>query len=252
MKFLFLDIETLPNIVASWGIHDVRINYTDILPDQEWSILSVQWTWDKSKKINSFSVLDDEKRFKKSVRDDYSVVKKIHELISEADVIVGHNIKNFDLKKIQAKIIEHRLPPLKIPLVIDTYAWSRSFGFTSRKLRDLCKKLKLSEKLTHEPGAFLKAALGDKDAIKNIVTYGIGDVPTLRELYFVLRPYAPNHPNQNLFRGKDIEGCSRCGHNEYIASGFKMTTVGKFQRYQCKGCGHWFQGKKAIKRVNLR
>lgn len=149
-QILYMDTENAPNIATVWGIHDQKISYKDII--HEWFLISGQWSWNDSKKINTVSLLDDPKRFKKNFRDDYHVVSTLRDVISEADIVVGHNINGHDLKKIQAKIIEYRLQPLKIPLIIDTYTWAKKYGFTSRKLGDLCDKLGLEKKLSHEPG----------------------------------------------------------------------------------------------------
>lgn len=251
-RILHIDTENAPNIACTWGIHDQKIYYTDII--HEWFFISAQWAWDDSKKINTVSILDDPKRYKKNFRDDYHVVKTFHSLLSEADIVVGHHIKGHDLKKMQAKFIEYRLPPVKMPLIVDTYQWSKTFGFTSRKLRDLCKKLELTQKLSHDPGVFVRAAMGDKRAIENIVTYGKGDIPTLRDLYYTLRPYAPNHPNMNLFRGDGIECCPHCSSDNFKKDGFNYSKVGKSQAYVCldKQCGKYFQEGKSIKRVKLK
>ncbi len=180
-RVLYFDSENAPNLAVVWDIHEQRISYKDLV--QHWFFISIQWSWDDSDKVSAYSLLNDTERFKRDYTDDYAVVKKAHEIISKADIIVGHNIKGHDLKKLQAKIIEHKLPPLKIPLIVDTYTWSKKHGFTSRKLGDLCSKLGLVDKLSHEPGLFLQAALGNAKAIRKIVKYGIGDIPTVRELY---------------------------------------------------------------------
>ena len=251
-NILYLDSENAPNIAAVWGIHDQRISYKDIV--HEWFLLSGQYSWNDSKKVNTVSILDDPKRFKKNFRDDYHVVKTLRDVISEADIVVGHNVKGHDLKKIQAKIIEYKLPPLKMPLIVDTYTWSKTFGFTSRKLGDLCSKLDLTQKLSHAPGMFLLAAMGDADAIRKIVKYGIGDVPTVRELYYRLRPYAPAHPNMNLWRGNGVECCPHCSSTEFKKDGNRYTTVGTFQSFKCldSNCGKYFQSGKSTKRVKMR
>ncbi len=250
MNVLFLDSENAPNVGIFWGIHDQRISYQDII--HGWFMLSCQWSWNDSKQINTVSILDDKKRFKKNFRDDFHVIRTIRDVISEADIIVGHHVKGHDLKKINAKIIEYGLEPIRMPLIVDTLQWARQFGFTSRKLGDLCEKLDLTKKLSHEPGLFLKAALGDPQAIKDIVTYGIGDIPTLRELYYALRPYAPSHPNMNLFRADGVKCCPKCSSNSFQARGFAYTNVGKFQRFRCNECKGWFKSGKSIKRVEMR
>lgn len=247
---LFLDTENGPNVATVWGIHDQRLSYRDIV--HEWFLISAQWSWNDSPKVNTVSLLDDKKRFKDNFRDDYHVVKTVRDVISEADIVVGHHIKGHDLKKINAKIIEYGIEPIKMPLIVDTYQWSRNFGFTSKKLGDLCTKLDLTEKLSHAPGIFLLAAFGDRKAIREIVEYGIGDIPTLRELYYKIRPYAPNHPNMNLYRGDGVRCCPKCNGDNYIANGFRYTNVGKFQKYQCKNCKAFFSDGKSIKRVMNR
>lgn len=249
-NMLYLDTENAPNVAVTWGIHEQRISYKDII--HEWFLISGQWSWNDSPKVNTVSILDDKKRFKNNFRDDYHVVKTIRDVISEADIVVGHHIKGHDLKKINAKIIEYGIEPIRMPLIVDTYQWAKNYGFTSKKLGDLCTKLDLTEKLSHSPGVFLLAATGDKKAIREIVEYGIGDVPTLRELYYTLRPYAPNHPNMNIYRGDGIECCPKCSSTEFTAQGFKFTTVGKFQKFQCKECGSWFASGKSVKRVVMR
>ncbi len=249
-QVLFLDTENAPNIGVFWGIHDQRISYKDII--HEWWLISGQWSWGDSKQVNTVSVLDDGKRFKKNFRDDYHVIKTLRDVISEADIIVGHNINGHDLKKIQAKVIEHKLPPIKMPKIVDTLQWAKKFGFTSRKLSSLCEKLDLTHKLSHEAGIFLDAALGCPTAIKKIVTYGKGDIPTVRDLYYRLRPYAPTHPNMNLYRGTGVACCPKCSSTEFQKRGYRYTTVGKFQSYSCNECGTFFQDGKSIKRVEMR
>lgn len=247
MNVLFLDTEVAPLIVASWGIHDQKILSKDII--QDWFFVSGQWSWNDQKKVNTVSLLDDGKRFNKNHRDDYHVVKTLHEVIDTADILVGHNVKNYDLKRLYAKFLEHKLKPPSPVQVVDTLTWSKKFGFTSRKLGDLCKKLELENKLSHAPNVFLKAAMGDKDAVKQIVKYGKGDIPTLRQLYYVLKPYS-NHPNTNLYGA--TEGCPSCGSLHFQARGFTYTAATKRQRFQCQDCGKFFSSRESIKNTKYR
>jgi DNA polymerase III epsilon subunit-like protein len=248
-RILFLDSENAPNIAAVWGIHEQRVSYSDIV--REWFFLSLQWQWNDSKKVCHASILDDKKRFKKDFTDDYHVVKTAHDLLSEAQIVVGHNIKGHDMKKLQAKFIEHKLKPLNMPLLVDTLEWSRKFGFTSRKLGDLCAKLGLEKKLQHEPGLFLKAGLGDEKAIRKVIKYGLGDIPTLRQLYERLKPYS-HHPNLNLWRGTGVDCCPNCSSTKFKADGHRYTKIGRIPRNECLECGKYFDAGKHDKRVKMR
>lgn len=249
-RILFFDTENAPNIAATWGVCDQNIRYSDLA--YEWFFISGQWAWDDSKQINTVSLLDNDKLFKKDFRNDYHVVKTLRDVISEADIVVGHNIVGHDLKKLSAKIIEHGLKPLVMPQIVDTYTWSKRHGFTSRSLKNLCKKLKLTQKLDHEPGLFLLAAMGDREAIKKIVKYGKGDIPTVRDLYYRLRPYADKHPNMNLYRGAGINCCPNCGSTEYKENGHRYSLTTKMKRYKCNSCGKGFSDGKSVKRVIMR
>ena len=205
-QILYLDLENTPKLSVHWGMRDQTIGYQDIVKD--WNFICAQWAWNDSKKINTVSILDDQKRFRKNPNDDYHVVKTIHEVIEDADIIIGHNLRAFDLKNITAKLIEHKLPPLKDVIIVDTLQLARMHNFTSRKLDALCKKLELTRKLEHDKFVFMKALFGDEAAIKDIIKYGKGDIDPLRELYKRLLPHSKNHvPNLNLFRSKQVQGC---------------------------------------------
>lgn len=245
MRILLLDSENAPNFAATWGIHEQSLRYADI--EQEWFFISLQWQFLEDKKVSHISVINDVKRFIKDHTDDYIVVKKAHELLQECDVVVGHHIKGHDLKKLEAKFIEHKLPPIDMPYIVDTLQWAKKFGFTSRKLGDLCSKLGLIEKLDHEPGIFKLAGRGDVKAIRKIVKYGIGDIPTLKALYLRLRPYMRNHPNQNKF--KKYPCCPSCGGARFHKRG--MNRTGEFQTYSCYDCHHRFQDT-AKKKIQVR
>ena len=249
-RILFLDTENAPNLVCTWGIHEQRVSDTDIIHD--WFFLSGQWSWNDSKQVNVVSILDNKTRFKKNFRDDYHVVKTISDVIREAHIVVGHNLKGHDWPKLLAKIAEYEITPLPQVMLVDTLDWARRFGFTSRKLSYLCRKLSLQEKLTHSPGAFVKAAMGDQKAIKDIVDYGRGDVPTLRQLYHKLKPYAHSHPNMNLWRGDGVECCPRCGSTEFKKDGCKYNLTTVRQQFACHSCGHKFTSVKSIKTVGMK
>ena len=247
-RVLYLDTENTPKLAAVWKIHDTNVSYPDVF--QDFFIISGQWAWGDSDKVNTISVIDKNKDYK----NDKVVIQTIVNAINECDILVGHNIKNHDLKNIKARMAKHGISPYKQPVIVDTLELARKFGFTSKKLGDLCKFLDLkNQKDTHEPGAFLRAALGDKDSIRDIVRYGKKDIPTVREVFKVLRPYADNlQMNNNLYRGDGVECCPACGHEEFKKSGYRYTRVGKVQRYKCLSCGKWFDDGKTIKSVKMR
>lgn len=250
-KTLIFDIETSPTVVATYGIHEQHVTYDNVI--REWFMICAAWQWEGSTKVNAVSLLDDEKRFKKDPFDDYHVVKTMHDILSEAEVIVGHNMQGFDWKKLVARMIYHKLPPLNPPKIIDTLKEARKFKFTSNKLSSLCKHLGLELKQEHAKDMWLRILKGETAAVKEAVKYCKGDISATVALYLRLRPYmASSVVNHNLWRGDGIECCPKCGGVHIVSRGFRLTTSGKYKRYQCQDCGAWCQGNKSVKRVSIK
>lgn len=247
-NILFYDTETSPMILASFGLFDQNHSYTDVY--QDWFMICAQWSWNDSSKVEVASVLDDMKAFKLDHTNDYHVIKNLHDQISNADIIVAHNGDRFDWRKFMAKVIEHRLPPIRKPYMVDTLKAARKFGFSSNKLADLNTKLGIVNKLDHQKGLWPKAAMGDEEAIRAIIKYGKGDIPALRQLYKVMLPYMDNHPNLNNFFDGDC--CPNCGSKHFQKRGVESAKVNSYQRYCCMDCGKWFRGKQVISKVNMR
>lgn len=248
---LIFDIETSHDILASYGLREQYHHPKNIL--QNWYMICVCWKWLDAKKINNASLLDDMDRFNKDPSDDYAVVKTLHEVISEAEVIVGHNMAGFDWKKFYARVIYHKLPPIHKPLIVDTLKETRKIAlFSSNKMSFLAKHLNVERKQEHSDDMWLRILRGEEGAVKECVSYCRGDVVTTEALYLRLRPYMEYHPNNNLWRGDGIECCKKCSSENISKNGSIMTATGKYQRYRCGACGAWMRGTKLIKRVAIK
>jgi len=252
-RVLVFDIETSLAIYAAYPSNKPQFLSAENML-QDWFMICVGWQWEGSSKVNSVSVLDDPKRFKRCPTDDYHVVKRLHQVISEADAIVGHNMQRFDWKKFLSRVIYHKLPPLPQPKIIDTLKEVKRAAFSHNKLSFINKKLSISEKLHHDYDMWLKILNGDAKAVRNCVKYCRGDITSTMELYLRLKPYMPSGslPNQNLWRADGIECCRACSGEEINKRGTRTTRTGKYQMYQCKDCGAWMQGRKSLKSVNIR
>lgn len=256
---------SLPRILL-WDIEKTRMRlqldvyqlklYSKYLPHQAvvrdgW-LPCAAWKWLGDNYIASTSVLNDPERFEECFYDDYHVVKTLHELISNADVIVAHNGDNFDWKELMARCIMHGLAPPPKPRMIDTLKVARrEFRFPSNSLAYLAKKAGVAEKMKAPNWDLVME--GDADEIKRADTYCRGDIRSLEGVYLWLKPYMRNHPNLNaIMTGAPPHSCPSCGHWDVQRRGFRYTNAGKYQRYQCLGCGSWSQDKKNIKKVELK
>ena len=139
MNTILFDIETTALVSRTWGIFDQNV----IKVVEEWKILCF-----------SYKRLGEKKVYVESLRnqDEKSLVKKLHEVLNSADIVIGHNQDRFDIRKSNAKFIEYGLPPTPDYHKIDTLKVARKyFAFTSNRLNDLGQFLGVGEKVKH-PG----------------------------------------------------------------------------------------------------
>lgn len=232
-KVLLFDLETSPLVVFSWGVYDQHIHPDDIIND--WYLLSWSAKWLFDSKIMSDCVTSAEAK----TRNDLRIVKSMWKLLDEADIIIAHNAKKFDVKKINARFIFHKLPPPSNYKVIDTLSVLRSVaGFSSNALGYINKLLNLSLKGKTDSGLWKDCYYGDKDALRKMVDYNINDTAILEELYVILRPWMKNHPNLALYQDSNSHICPNCGSDKIILQGSYYTPTGEYTAFRCQSCGN--------------
>lgn len=254
MKVLFFDIETAPNMAWIWGMYNEVTSYSAV--ESEWYTLCWAARWMGNKKVMSSAIVDFPK-WRKDPRNDKRVLEALWDLLDEADVVVAHNAKKFDVRKVNARFIYHGFKPPSPYKVVDTLKVARrGFMFTSNRLDDLAAFLGLSRKIQHEGFELWKKCMdGQKTAWKTMVKYCRQDVKVLEQLYHKLRPWIKVHPNAGNYTDGKEAVCKYCGGAALEKRGYSYTQVGKYQRYQCKECGGWMRGRENLnpkeKRRNL-
>lgn len=233
-NILLFDIETSPNLAYVWGKYEQdAIDFKE-----EWQLLCFAFKWFGEKTINVVAQPDF-----RSNREE-SVVKRLHQLFNQADVVVAHNGRSFDIKKANAKFIEFGLTPPKAFDVIDTRQLaSRHFKFNSNKLDDLGKLLGLGRK--QETGGFdlwLGCMANDKSAWDKMKRYNKQDVALLEKVYLALRAWDKTPPNMALMKDKP-KSCPCCGSDKVHKSGTRALRTRLAQRMRCGQCGHNWQTK---------
>lgn len=236
-RVLFWDIETSHNVVAMFDLFQDHTSHDNIL--QEKYIICAAYKWKGEKKVSSVSVLDDAERFNRSHIDDYHVVKTLHDVLSEADVIIAHYGDKFDVKMFNARAVFHGLKPLPPVIQVDTHKMARRrFKFNSNRLDYLGKYFGLGSKIKTDLSLWLRCLKGDRAAVKEMVRYNKGDVTLLEKIYYKLLPYSLLAINMNLFKDGG-EACPSCGSSNIQHRGFRYTKTRKYKRMQCQDCGSW-------------
>jgi hypothetical protein len=246
LKILLLDIETSPNLGWVWGKYQQDI----IRFNKEWFILCFAAKWLNDSKIIT-KRLPDYNLYKKDSDNDRELIKDLWKLLDEADVVVAHNGDEFDIKKVNARIVFHGLPPTSPFKTVDTLKMARRyFGFTSNKLEDLVKSLALGVEKMNTGGfdLWLKCLAGDPSAWNRMTLYNKRDVELLELIYRKLQPWDAYQPNQSVYAGKPI--CSRCGSNRVQSRGQYVSKTLIYNRFCCSDCGGWMRAYNRNKSVN--
>lgn len=242
IKELILDIETSPILAHVWGLWNQNVGLNQIA--QDWHILSVSAKWRGQKEI---FYLD--QRNQKDISNDSELLKKLSKLINEADVIVGHNLDKFDIKKINARLILNNLQPLVPVTQVDTLKLAKNkFAFTSNRLEYLTSKLctkykKYSHKQFYGFELWLGCLKGDLKAWKEMEKYNKFDVLSLEELYEKLLKF--HDPIQRKNYKDSIDNHCECGSN-LQKWGYYVTIKGKYQKYRCTECGRVYKGNENL------
>jgi hypothetical protein len=184
-KVLILDIENTAMTVKAWGLFDQNIALNQIV--QESSILSWSAKWLGSNNTFYKDVKGDTKKEKE-------LLQPLWDLMDEADIILGQNSKKFDVKKLNAKFIEHKMGRPSFYKQIDTLELAkRHFQFPSNKLEWMSKKFCKVKKLAHKkfPGYELwsECEKGNPAAWREMKSYNMADVDSTEELFLELAKF---------------------------------------------------------------
>ena len=234
-RIVFVDIETAPSLGYVWGKWEQNV----IEFKQDWYILSFSYKVFGEKKIYTRSLID-YSGFAKDKENDEALVNDLWKIFDEADIIIGHNVDKFDIRKTNSRFLSHKLPPPRPYKTVDTLKIAkRVFKFDSNKLDDLGRYLGLGRKLPHTGfHLWLGCMQGDTKSWDLMKKYNAQDVALLEKVYMLMRPWSTTHPNVN----QGQIACPKCGSTNTQKRGFSYTLLRQKQRFQCHGCGGWFEG----------
>ncbi|AQT27789.1 DNA polymerase exonuclease subunit [Ralstonia phage RS-PI-1] len=249
-RILIADIETAPILANVWRTWKENVGLNQI--EHDWYLLSYSAKWLGAKRV----IYHDQSRAK-DMENDYDLMLKLHRLLDEADIVVAHNGKKFDMRKINARFILNGLPPPSPYVVIDTMLEARKhFAFTSNRLLYLTENLCTEKKLEHAqfPGFELwkQCLAGNKAAWAEMKKYNIQDTVSLEELYLKLRPWMEGHPNVAAYSDPDRPACPKCGSHSVIQKGYRHTQTGRYARFLCNDCGGWSRGRSLVNTKEVR
>ena len=240
-KILLLDIETSLIKGRFWRTGKQYVGCDQIIDD--WFIFGYSAKW-----LFADETMSDFVTAREAVkRDDKRVMVSAHKLISEADIIIGHNIKRFDMPKLKTRFFMNGLKPPMPYQLLDTLSVAyKEFAFSSAKLNYLGKIILNKEKLHTDYELWLKCEKGDQESLDYMEKYCRIDTELLEEVYIELRPWITSHPNLPVIMDAKDSACPNCGSFEFTdEEGYYYTPQNRFVAVRCASCGAVSHRKKS-------
>lgn len=255
-KIITLDIETAPIKAHVWGAgarpQFIALNQVDT----DWTILSYC-----VKTLGKRGVVYSDNREQENPRDDSKLLQELWEILDATDIIIAQNGLRFDMKKINARLVQEGYPPPRPYKVIDTLIESRKIAaFTSHKLEWMSQILTDTPKSKHSkfPGMELwtECLAHNLDAWNEMKKYNPTDVISTEKVYLRLRPWIIGHPNVAQYYSDEARRCPRCGSTKLTLQDKPVyTQTGEYDHYRCDCCGGFARGRytrnSTAKRRNL-
>ena len=234
MRILLLDIETAPNRGWFWGMWDQNIGANQVEETGYVLCWSAKWLGDKHAEFESIQHVKP-----------LSMLKRIHKLLDEADVVIHYNGTKFDIPTLNREFIKAGLlPPSPYKQLDLLQVVRRMFRFERNSLGYVSIALKIGQKVKHEGfELWVKCMRGDAKAWAKMERYNRGDIRQLERLYKKLRPWIARHPNMS--QGPKVS-CPKCASTHVQHRGTQVAVTRSYPRYQCQSCGGWFRGTNVI------
>jgi hypothetical protein len=254
-KLLAYDIECTGILGYGYGIWETNIHKVVEQP----ILLSFSYAWyegvDMEPKIKC-RTLADMSTYESNPKDDYKLVVELWELFNETDVTIGHNSRAFDDKVANMFFLKHGLTPPAPHQQLDTKLMAKQVArFPSNSLNNLSEFFDIGKKTetTHADlwWASINGGKEGRKAMKKMAIYNIQDVNMTIKLYEILKPWY--RTSVNLARVANVTmACPSCLGYNYHQEGTRATKTGRYHRYQCNDCFHWFSDRSAIRESDTK
>ena len=243
-----IDIETKPNEVYSWGLHNQNHSISQIIKPgaimcfaarkvgTERIIFHAEWTaggYDR-------------------------MVRELHKIYDQADWIISYNGTSFDSKWIKAAFVQAELPPPSPYREVDLYrVVKKHFQFPSKKLTYVCEALGLDVKVETGGQQLWNSIIRPKNrdearaAQKLMKSYNSNDIEITEQLFNRLLPWIDGL-NAGIYVDDELPVCSNCGSQNVHRRGYFYSTVARYRRFCCADCGKWMRSKSLESSTPLR
>lgn len=173
-NILYFDLEVSKSKFYSYGarVPSTYLNIDDLI--QEYYIIAWSASYVGQDKIYSGCVTPEQAR----MWNDAEILKPLRELMESADILAGHNVDRYDIKRINTRLLVNGMEPVIGKKTYDTLKIARSkFSFESNKLDYISQRLGFRPKDDIRNSDWLKIVnTGDEATLKKVSKYCRGDV----------------------------------------------------------------------------
>ena len=233
LRLLFFDIESAPMLTYLW---DLKADYVSPEMIVEHPFL-LTWAakWADSDEIVGARLTGKEAK----AQDDRRIVRKLVDMVRDADIICGHNVDRFDLPKLNGRVAAHDLDPVGNVRTLDTLKLSRqSFKIPSHRLGELARALGLEVAKTATTfDLWRRARAGEVPSLKEMDEYCRQDVVVLEAVLDRIRPHVKRLPRLVDAGQYGQRVCPACGSSGLVPDGVHRTDASTFARFRCERCG---------------
>lgn len=237
-KILFWDIETSYLMARIWRPgFKISVSHKQLVPGFDTpKIICIAYKFLGEKITNAVT-------WNPKTHDMIPMLRKISEVIASADVAIGHNGDNFDIKHFNTALLLADLPPLPPHATEDTLKQARKhFFFPSNSLDYISKLLTDQPKTKCEWNDWVRIVEhNDTEALARMVRYCKQDVRSLEAMWKKFAKHCAPKINASLLANGHKEGCPRCGSTQVVGKGFRVTVAGRYRRFHCQECGHMYK-----------
>lgn len=242
-KILFYDIETALAIAYHFNHWKVNISRKHKIKPSH--MLSHAWQWGLDGKVEG-SILT---QLEAIQRDDERIVHECWHLLNNCDVLVAHNAKSFDVKKVNGFFLKYGLNPPSPYKVYDTLSvCKRKFSLDFNNLAFVAEYLGVEQKIDTDIDLWIGCAEGRQEALDEMLEYNIGDITTLVGVFKKLIVWDNDGVNMALFNQNTEVACPHCSGDDIVAldGRYVYTPQCKYQAFRCSGCGATLRGNQRI------
>lgn len=239
-RVLLFDIETSPAISYHWGRWKINVGVSQVI--QRPYVITWAAKWLGSPELLSDMLPFYMEEFKENPRCDKKIVETLWRLMDEADIVIGHFVKRFDVPQMNARFAIHGFaPPSPYKMICTKELAAKHFKFEGNSLAELADHLGVGNKIKTDFDTWKNCVqdYGTVDGWNTMLEYNEMDVEVLERVYLRLRAYDTKHPNVSLYYDdSELKRCTVCGSTQLTELPKNVyTQVSSFKSYRCE-CGH--------------